>query len=186
MTGRYTGSFETQLDADLRQIAQAGSGEKFIATLDSIIDQTMTNDYWQIHFPASLESASAYSPTLFAYHASLVLVGAKPLFSTIPISELLDPSTHAPRSALERHHLFPKAYLESLGYDRRMRDQIANLTFVEWPDNAAIGARPPAEYFPHFLASSVQQNRRPLVSGTRYPKDGKTSITRSSCERAGY
>ena len=62
--------------------------------------------------------------------------------------ELLDPSTHAPRSAVERHHLFPKAYLTRIGIERAVqRNQIANYAFVEWPDNAKIGDSSPGEYF---------------------------------------
>ncbi len=76
------------------------------------------------------------------------MLGAKPLFSNLTIRELMEPSAHAPRSALERHHLFPRAYLQKLGYDRLMCDQIANLAFIEWQDNAAMGSAPPAEYFP--------------------------------------
>jgi len=163
ITGRYTGNFETQVEADLRRLEDISSAEGFVTALDRIIDTALTRDYWEIQLPGGLETAAAYSPTLFAYHASLVLLNATPLFSRLTIGELLDPSTHAPRSAIERHHLFPAKYLATLGFDNRMRNQIANYGFVEWPDNAAISDTPPAEYFPPLFAelnTDEQRNAR--------------------------
>ena len=149
LTGRYTGNFESRVEQDLRRIAEAKSGEAFMATLNGIIDTALTEDYWTIQLSSSLETSSAYGPTVFAYSASLVLLNARPLFSPLHLGELLDPSAHAPRSAVERHHLFPKAYLTRIGIDRTVqRNQIANYAFVEWPDNAKIGDSPPSEYFP--------------------------------------
>ena len=162
LTGRYTGNFESRVEQDLRRVAEAQSGDEFVATLSGIINTTLTQDYWTIQLPSSLETSSAYGPSVFAYHASLVLLNARPLFSLLQLGELLDPSTHAPRSAVERHHLFPKAYLTRIGIDRTVqRNQIANYAFVEWPDNAKIGDSPPSEYFPPLFAglTALQQKR---------------------------
>ena len=160
LTGRYTGNFESRVEQDLRRIAEAKSGEDFIATLNGIIDTALTEDYWAIQLPSSLETSSAYGPTVFAYSASLVLLNARALFSPLHLGELLDPSTHAPRSAVERHHLFPKAYLTRIGVDRTVqRNQIANYAFVEWPDNAKIGDSPPSKYFPALFEELPQQQQ---------------------------
>ncbi len=161
LTGRYTGNFESRVEQDLSRIVEAKSGDEFVAKLNGIINTALTQDYWTIQLPNSLETSSAYGPTLFAYHASLVLLNARPLFSPVELGELLDPSTHAPRSAIERHHLFPKAYLTRIGIDRTvLRNQIANYAFVEWPDNAMIGDSPPSEYFPPLFAKLSPQERK--------------------------
>jgi len=132
--------FESRVEEDLRRVAEATSGDEFVATLNGIIDTTMTEDFWTIQLPSSLETSSAIAPTVFAYHASLVLLNARPLFSPLQMGDLLDPWIAAPRSAVERHHLFPKAYLTRIGIGRTVqRNQIANFAFVEWPDNAPIG-----------------------------------------------
>ena len=124
------------------------------------MDTALTVDYWTIQLPSSLETSSAYGPTVFAYSASLVLLNARALFSPLHLGELLDPSTHAPRSAVERHHLFPKAYLTRIGVDRTVqRNQIANYAFVEWPDNAKIGDSPPSKYFPALFEELPQQQQ---------------------------
>ncbi len=161
LTGRYTGNFESRVEQDLRRVTEAKSGDDFVATLNGIIDTALTSDYWTIQLPGSLETSSAYGPTVFGYHASLVLLNARPLFSPLHLGELLDPSSHAPRSAVERHHLFPKAYLTRIGIDRTVqRNQIANYAFVEWPDNAKIGDSPPSEYFPPLFNELTQQQQK--------------------------
>jgi hypothetical protein len=97
-------------------------------------------------------TSSARSPELFAYNAALILLDARVLFSQLRVSDLLNPAIRANRSSLERHHLFPKAHLSRLGHkERRTVNQIANYALVEWPDNAAILDRAPAEYFPPLM-----------------------------------
>lgn len=61
----------------------------------------------------------------------------------------MDPSTVGTKSSLERHHLFPKAYLKELGIaDTRQTNQIANFTMIEWGDNLKISDQPPSQYVP--------------------------------------
>lgn len=147
-TGRYTTSPESQLEADLRVVAQADSAKEFQETLDRIIRSNFTSDYWTISLPNRLDSSGAKSPVLLAYWASLVLLDAEVLFSEVKVHELLDPAVTPPRS-LERHHLFPKAYLAREGIRARNQvNAIANMVFVDWPENVAIGARAPLEYWP--------------------------------------
>ncbi|MHB0875972.1 MAG: GmrSD restriction endonuclease domain-containing protein, partial [Anaerolineae bacterium] len=111
-----------------------------------------------------LATPSPRSPSLFAYYAALNLLGAKVLFSDVKVADLLDPSVHARKSALERHHLFPKGYLQRLGYTaQRDLNQIANFALVEWGDNLRISDEPPAKYFPRYArrvpAQQLQQMR---------------------------
>jgi hypothetical protein len=74
------------------------------------------------------------------------------------VAELLDPTTGGKRSSLERHHLSPKRHLKNLGYEKvQETNQIANYALVEWPDNASISARPPAEYFPDFVQKAKSE-----------------------------
>ena len=62
---------------------------------------------------------------------------------------MLDPLVHANRAAVERHHLFPKAHLKSLGViDTRDTNQIANYALVEWGDNSGISDSAPSDYLP--------------------------------------
>jgi hypothetical protein len=75
------------------------------------------------------------------------------LFSDLTIAELLNPAIKAKKSAIERHHLFPKGYLQKIGLtDIHDANQIANFALVEWSDNIDISDQAPYEYFPQFFS----------------------------------
>ena len=149
-TGRYTGSAETQLEADLNRIGSisAGDFDTYCETLDRIVRDTFTQDYWDITLPNRLDTSSAKSPPLTAYWAALNILGADVLFSEQKVSDMLDPFVTLVKD-MERHHLFPKAYLASRGITDNARvNAIANMAFVDWADNSAISSKPPQEYWP--------------------------------------
>ena len=153
LTGRYTGSPETVMEADLAHLRSISDSTGFIKTLDQIITDTLTEDFWNIALPNNLATTSARSPPLFAYYASLNLLDARVLFSEMRVAELLDPALHARKSAIERHHLFPKNYLKKMGITEiGDTNQIANYALVEWSDNIDISDLSPAEYFPRYIA----------------------------------
>ncbi len=75
------------------------------------------------------------------------------LFSHKKISDLIDPALLTKKKALERHHLFPRAWLERQGIkDLRMINQMANYALLEWPENIAISDAPPSKYVPEIRA----------------------------------
>lgn len=147
LTGRYTGSPESVMDSDLNKIKDLYDGNEFIEVLNKIIDSTLTSDFWTITLPNNLENSSARSPELFAYHAAQNKLGAPVLFSQKKISDLLDPSLKMKKKATERHHLFPRAWLEKQGIeDLKLINQVANFALLEWPDNLEISDSPPFDY----------------------------------------
>jgi hypothetical protein len=156
LTSRYTGAAESQVEKDIRRFADADSGEQFLATIDQVIEANLTEDFWGVTLPDLLAFSGGYIPAMFAYHASLNLLGAKVLFSPMTAHELLDPTQIGKKSSTERHHLFPKAYLESIGIKGPARaNKVANYALVEWPDNIKISDQPPAEYFPSLFEARV-------------------------------
>jgi hypothetical protein len=149
LSGRYTSSPETVMDGDLNRIKDAADGEAFLAALNKIIADTLTSDFWSIALPNSMDSSSARNPELFAYHAAQNKLGAPVLFSHKKVSDLLDPALRTKRKPLERHHLFPRAWLEKQGIlDLRQINQTANFALLEWPENSAISDEDPSEYVP--------------------------------------
>jgi hypothetical protein len=97
-------------------------------------------------------TAAAKSPALLAYWAALNLLDAELLFSTTKVSTLLDPGVTPVRN-IERHHLFPKQHLDSIGITGAARtNQIANMAFVDRADNAAISSKAPSRYWPEMSA----------------------------------
>lgn len=151
LTGRYTSSPETILDGDLNRLKGIKSADEFAATLDGIMASELTNDFWTLTLPANLDSSSARNPELFAYMAAQNRLGAPVLFSHKKISDLLDPSIRSTKKSLERHHLFPRAWLERHGEEDLKRiNQVANFALLEWPDNIDISDEAPSVYVPQF------------------------------------
>lgn len=149
-TGRYTTSPESQLEADLTRLSgmAPGDGTAFCAELDRIVRSHFTRDYWEISLVNRLDTSSARSPVLYAYWAALNLLDAELLFSDMRVKDLLDPQITAPRS-IERHHLFPKRFLAANGVtNSRQVNAIANMAFLDWPDNVKIGSDGPSTYWP--------------------------------------
>lgn len=153
-TGRYTSSPESQIESDLGRIGDLapGDGTAFCAELDRIVRSNFTRDYWDISLPSRLDTSSSRSPVLYAYWAALNLLDAELLFSDQRIRALSDPGVNAPRS-IERHHLFPKKHLAGLGLtSTRQTNAIANMAYLDWPENAEIGAGDPRTYWPQMIA----------------------------------
>ena len=151
MTGRYSSSPESKMEADLAKLREVETPEQFREFVDQVCRAITTNDYWNITLPSELATSSARSPSMFAYFASLTLHDARVLFSEQKVAELLDSSTKEPRSPIERHHLFPRAHLNTREIrTNTQKNQIANYALIEWGDNARIADLPPASYLKEF------------------------------------
>lgn len=151
MTSRYSGSFESTMEQDMNRLRDVSTSQGFINTLDQIIQDELTEDFWKITFPNELATSSSRTPSLFAYHAALVNLNAPVLFSSLSVRELADPAIKSTKSSLERHHLYPKAFLKTIGINEiRDTNQIANFALVEWNDNIDISDTPPSVYFKEY------------------------------------
>jgi uncharacterized protein with ParB-like and HNH nuclease domain len=75
ITGRYTGSPESQMEFDLARFRGLEGADRFVAVLAEICDATLTKDFWDITLPTELATSAARSPSMFAYFAALNLLG---------------------------------------------------------------------------------------------------------------
>ena len=148
-TGRYSGTFETQLERDTARLSdlKPGDADGYVRILSKTVDDTLTADYWTITLPNDLATSASKSPALLAYIAALNIPDAGAPLSTGKARARLDPAVTA-RKGIERHHLFPRVYLRShlKVTDRREINQIASMALVEWADNIAISDDAPAVY----------------------------------------
>lgn len=164
LTGRYTGSPESRMEQDLAELRGLSDAQGFLGLIDRTISATFTDDYWNITLPNELATSSARSPSLFAYYAALNLLGANVLFSKMKVSELLDPALVGTKAAIERHHLFPRGYLKTLGItSTRDTNQIANFALVEWSDNIDISSTSPAKYYPQYASRFGRQDLEQML-----------------------
>lgn len=153
LKGRYTGSPETVMEIDLARLRPITTADEFVGLLENIIENELTNDFWNIQLVTDLATSSSRSPSLSAYYASLNVLNAPGLFSNLKVNELLQAGIRANKSALERHHLFPKAYLNRIGITALQEtNQIANFALVEWSDNIDISDMKPSEYVAQYEA----------------------------------
>ena len=184
ITGRYTGSPESRLETDLAMLRDVTNGDEFIARLRHACSIALTTDFWKVTLPNDLATSSARSPSRFAYEAALNLLDSPALFSRFKVAEMMDPSLSAHRSPIERHHLFPREYLKSLGINRaRDVNQIANYAYVEWPDNAKISNQAPADYLPQMQERSSQDELVQMYRLHALPADWEHMDYRTFLER---
>jgi hypothetical protein len=117
LTGRYTSSAESQMEFDLARLRGVKTADEFLIIIRDICGLALTSDFWSITLPSDLATSAARGPSMFAFFASLNVLDARALYSNHSVRELMDPALHGTRSSLERHHLFPVAYLKKQGID---------------------------------------------------------------------
>ncbi len=172
ITGRYTGSPETVMEMDLARLRGINTANEFKKVLEDIIVSQLTDDFWSITLPMDLSTSSSTSPSLYAYYAALYVLGANGLFSKLKVSDLLQEGLRSKKSALERHHLFPKAWLHRNGItEQRDTNQIANFALVEWSDNISISDTAPSEYLPSYLSRLTKDDKEKMYYWHSLPEN---------------
>ena len=160
-TSHYTGSFESTVQEELNDIDRLNSEDEFENYIDSRIKLVFTNDYFTHTIPDDLNSSASTSAVWNTYLAALNILNVKVLFSDLYYNQLLTGDYNGTRTALEKHHLFPKAYLERIGIkDDRDRNQIANFAYIEWGDNMTVGDDAPSEYFKEIFDRKIDKNEQ--------------------------
>lgn len=172
LKGRYTNSPETVMETDLAKLRSITTAEEFVGLLEGIIDNELTNDFWNIQLVTDLATSSSRSPSLSGYYASLNILNAPGLFSNLKVNDLLQAGIRANKSPLERHHLFPKAYLNRIGITALQdTNQIANFALVEWSDNIDISDMKPSEYVPQYKARFSEPELAVMYEMHALPED---------------
>ncbi|WP_235564014.1 GmrSD restriction endonuclease domain-containing protein [Arthrobacter sp. Soil763] len=151
ITTRYTGSFESAFDADIRRISELGASE----FLDNIEKSSMSDNFWDVAVPMAMESPSVRSPFFQTYLAAQVHSGARGFLSkNITVANMLEESG-------DIHHLVPKNYLQKNGVaDRNDYNQIANFALTETPINIGIKDSAPADYMERLNMQIADGERR--------------------------
>jgi len=137
LTARYTGSPETAFDFDIRQIEAQG----LRSYADAVIATELPDSFWTGMLPQLMETSSAQSPYFIAYLAAQARLGDKGFLSKdITVRDLL-------LNRGDKHHIFPRRYLQQQGLNRGRYNQIANFVMAQSEVNIAIGDKPPEVYF---------------------------------------
>lgn len=137
LTGRHSGSFESTWEQDIRRITAQGAAEY----LKQLEDSELSNAFWNVQLPASLNTSSPRSPYFQAFLAAQVSSGARGFLSkAITVQAMQEQSG-------DIHHIMPKDYLRRNGYsDRGEYNQVANYVLTETAINIRIANRAPNVY----------------------------------------
>lgn len=137
LTGRYSASPETAFYKDIRKINEVG----VVKTLEDIEAAILSDNFWDVKVVQDLAYTSPINPTYLVYLAAQVAGNDMSLLSNnITVKDLIEISGDV-------HHIFPKEYLKSNGYDKNLYNQDANYAYLDTQVNKSIGKKAPCEYF---------------------------------------
>ena len=89
--------------------------------------------------------------------------------SNLLVSKLFEPGTDGKRKSLEKHHLFPKAYLKTKGYTDSEINQMANYAYIDWKDNVEILDEAPSSYYPVICQGRTEEAIRKMEEENALP-----------------
>lgn len=138
LTGRYTFSPESNMDRDMRSIAEKG----FLNFFADIEASALSESFWKITLPQNLETSSVNSPAFNTFIAAQINLNCNSmLMNGTKVSDLVTISGDV-------HHIFPRAYLKSNGVDNKTKyNQVANYIYLDTQVNKAISDDAPCVYF---------------------------------------
>lgn len=169
----YTGSFESTMETHLNAIKEFNSFEEYKQYINKLISERLTNDYFAITLPGSegLAVSGKGNAAWNAYCASLNILDTHLLFSksNLLVSKLYEPGVDGNRKSIEKHHLFPKAYLKSNGYNDTMINQMANYAYIDWKDNMEILDENPSVYYPIVCKGKTEEEIRKMEDENALP-----------------
>jgi len=136
LTGRSSGSFESQFDFDIKQLETRDFGEY----LERVEAAELSDAFWEVTLPQAMITSVASSPYWCVYLASQIVTGDKGFLSTsITVENMVEHRG-------DIHHIFPKDYLKKQGLTRGQYNQIANYTYMQSEINIKVGNKPPSVY----------------------------------------
>lgn len=149
LTSRYIGSPESVMSRDIKSITEKG----FVNFFNEIEASALSDTFWNITLPQSLETSSTNSPAFNTFLAAQINLNCNSLFMHgTMVSDLLNISGDV-------HHIFPKAYLRSNGVNTKIKyNQVANYIYLDTQVNKAIRDDAPNIYFGKVLDQCSTKN----------------------------
>ena len=141
MTGRHSGSFETQFEQDIKRIQSAGDMAKFIATLE---EQELSDVFWNSTLVDEFDKPTTNNPFWHMFIAAQNKLLKQSFLSKNNIARDL--------STDDIHHIFPKNYLVKHGYDKSKYNRIANFVHLCNDINISVSDLAPHEYLGDILS----------------------------------
>lgn len=137
LTGRYSGSSETVIESDLKQLTRAYNKS---VLLDEVLERQLNNSFWNGSLPNMLRVQSTQAAAWRIFQMSQIYSKDNAWLSKDTLAETV---------MIEEgnvHHISPQAYLRKNGFDKNEINQIANYVWVTQPMNLDISDSAPNEY----------------------------------------
>ncbi|RCS28093.1 DUF262 domain-containing protein [Polaribacter sp. WD7] len=136
LISRYSGSAESMIDEDIKQINEKGIAEY----LKQMEQNHLGQGFWEFALVSQLESSSVNNNAYNVYLAAQCYGNAPAFLSkSMKISSLIEQRG-------DLHHIFPKKYLVQNGYIPKQYNQVANFVYTEQATNIKVGMLPPKDY----------------------------------------
>lgn len=136
LTGRYSGSAESQFDLDIRNI----SAKDFKKHLKDVESAELSVAFWNASLVQSLDTSAASSPYFNVFLAAQVKANDKGFLSRdITVNSLI-----AHKGDI--HHIFPKDYLKKNGLKKGGYNQVANYAYMQSEINIKVANKAPNLY----------------------------------------
>lgn len=136
LTGRYSGSPESQFDLDIRNI----SNKDFKKYLNDVESAELSDAFWNVALIQSLDTSAANSPYFNVFLAAQVKSKDKGFLSRdITVDALISHKG-------DIHHVFPKDYLKKYGLTKGRYNQVANYAYMQSEINIKVANKSPNLY----------------------------------------
>lgn len=154
LTGRYSSSPESNFDFDSKQISQ----KSFDEYLKETEQAELSDAFWDVGLPQSLNTSVASSPYFLVFLAAQIKANDKGfLSSNVSLHDLI-------LLRGDIHHLFPKNYLVKNGFNNRNQyNQVANYVYMQSEINIKVGDKSPKDYFS--LINDQFTSDKPKITG---------------------
>ena len=143
MTGRHSGSFETQFEQDIKRIQSSGDMAKFIAMLE---EQELSEVFWNSTLVDEFDKPTTNNPFWHMFIAAQNKLLKQSFLSKNNIARDL--------ATDDIHHIFPKNYLVKHGYDKSKYNRIANFVHLRNDMNISVSDLAPREYLGDILSGN--------------------------------
>lgn len=138
LTGRYSGSSESAIERDSKQILDKG----IEVYLHQIEQAELDDGFWTYRIVNDLDSSSTVNNAYLCYLASQCKNNESAFLSeSMSVRNLLEQSSNG-----NVHHIFPKNYLIKKDFKKSDYNQVANYAFTEQQINIKLGDLAPKEY----------------------------------------
>lgn len=150
LTGRYSGSSETAIERDSKQIQEKGI-EEYLAQIEQA---DLDEGFWNYRLVNELDSSSTVNNAYLCYLAAQCKANEHSFLSdSFTVKSLIEQRGDV-------HHVFPKDYLAKQGLKKSEYNQVANYVYTEQVLNIQLGSDSPKVYMAKIQSDIESENNK--------------------------